>query len=242
MVRKRSGPSPVWRTLLCCAGLLLSACATNGGGSANDPLEPLNRKVMVFNDKADEYFLKPVAKGYQAAVPLPARVGVSNFFSNLSDVWTAFNNLLQGKPGNALSDSGRFLLNSTVGIFGVFDVASEAGLEKHDEDFGQTLGVWGVGPGPFLELPLLGPRTLRDTGSLFVDSYGDLVSYPESVATRNQLRFLRLIDTRVSLLGTEKTLDEAATDKYVFIRDFYLRKREADINDGRRPKREEIEP
>lgn len=222
--------------------LFLAGCATARGPQegANDPFEPFNRKVLVFNEKADQYVLKPVAQGYQAVTPLPARVGVSNFFANLSDAWTGVNNLLQGKPGSAASDVGRVLLNSTVGIFGVFDVASEFGLPKHDEDFGQTLGKWGVASGPYLELPLLGPSTVRDGVARFADSFGDPLGYePDRVAHRNQLRGLRLIDTRQQLLGLEKTMDEAATDTYVFRRNFYLRKREADINDGRRAPRQD---
>lgn len=224
------------------SAVLLSGCATTRGPDqqVSDPLEPFNRKVLSFNDTVDDYFLRPVAKGYKAVMPLPARVGVSNFFSNLRDVWTGANNLLQGKPAEASSDVGRVLVNSTLGILGLFDVASEFGLDKHDEDFGQTLGKWGMASGPYIELPLLGPSTLRDGSALFVDFYADPLSHePDRVAIRNRLYGLRLIDTRQQLLGADTTLDEASTDKYIFRRNFFLRKREADINDGRRAQRED---
>jgi len=218
--------------------LLLSACASTG--NPKDPLEPLNRKVFAFNDAVDNYALQPVAKGYVAATPLPVRTGVNNFFSNLEDAWNGFNNLLQGKPGNAASDVGRLLINSTVGILGLFDVASEVGLEKHDEDLGQTLGVWGVGPGPYLVLPLMGPSTLRDTAN-FASTLVDPVGAVERVATRNVARSVKLVDTRAQLLNAGRALDEAALDKYSFMRDFYLKRRRSQIFDGRPPKEDDDE-
>ncbi|MBK9392396.1 MAG: VacJ family lipoprotein [Uliginosibacterium sp.] len=217
---------------------LLAGCASTG--NPKDPLEPLNRKVFAFNDALDTYALQPVAKGYVAATPLPVRSGIGNFFSNLDDVWTGINNLLQGKVGRAGSDVGRLLINSTVGIFGLFDVASELGLEKHDEDLGQTLGVWGVGPGPYLVLPLLGSTTLRDTAN-FASTYVDPVPRIERVATRNTLRAVKLVDTRAQLLNAGRALDEAAIDKYAFMRDFYLKRRQSQIFDGRPPREEDDE-
>lgn len=230
--------------LLCllAACTLLGACATTRGpdGQVSDPLEPLNRSVLSFNETFDEYLFAPVARGYQAVMPLPARAGISNFFGNIEDLWTGVNNLLQGKPADAASDGGRLLINSTLGILGFFDVATEFGLNKHKEDFGQTLGRWGVGAGPYIEIPFLGPSTLRDGAALVLDFQADPLIYAtNSQARRNQLFILRAVDTRQQLLGLETTLDEAATDKYVFRRNFFLRKREADINDGRRQPRED---
>lgn len=220
----------------------LAGCATAPGADTpvSDPLEPVNRGVLSFNETVDDYVMAPVARGYKAVMPLPARVGVSNFFSNVEDLWTGVNNLLQGKPADAASDVGRVLLNSTVGVLGFFDVASEFGLDKHKEDFGQTLGKWGMASGPYIELPFLGPSTLRDGTALFLDFKADPIIYAtNSQARRNQLFILRAIDTRQQLLGLETTMDQAATDKYIFRRNFYLRKREADVNDGRRAPRED---
>jgi len=140
----------------------LAACAT--GGNPKDPWEGVNRKVFVFNEKLDAWVLKPVAQGYDAAAPLPVRTGVSNVFGNVEDIWIGLNNLLQGKPVEALSDLGRFTINSTLGILGVFDVATELGLEKHEEDFGQTLGVWGVGDGPYVMLPFFWSSHVKGYG------------------------------------------------------------------------------
>lgn len=224
------------------ACVVLGGCATTRGPDAtvSDPLEPLNRSVLSFNETFDEYLFAPIARGYQAVMPLPARAGISNFFGNIEDLWTGVNNLLQGKPAEAASDGGRLLVNSTLGILGFFDVASEIGLDKHKEDFGQTLGKWGMASGPYIEIPFLGPSTLRDGAALFLDFKADPVIYAtNSQARRNQLFVLRAIDTRQQLLGLETTLDEAATDKYLFRRNFFLRKREADINDGRRQPRDD---
>ncbi len=216
----------------------LTGCASTG--NPHDPLEPINRKVFAFNDTLDTVALQPVAKAYVATTPLPVRSGIGNFFANLEDVWTGLNNLLQGKVGRAGSDVGRLLINSTVGIFGLFDVASELGLEKHEEDLGQTLGVWGVGPGPYLVLPLFGSTTLRDTAN-FASSYVDPIPRIERVATRNTLRAVKLVDTRAQLLNAGRALDEAAIDKYAFMRDFYLKRRRSQIFDGRPPREDDDE-
>ncbi|WP_018609665.1 MlaA family lipoprotein [Uliginosibacterium gangwonense] len=217
--------------------LLLSACATTG--NPQDPLEPMNRKVFAFNDAVDTYAFKPVAKGYAAVTPMPVRTGIGNFFSNLEDAWIGTNNLLQGKPGAAASDVGRLLVNTTVGILGLFDVATELGLEKHDEDLGQTLGVWGVGPGPYLVLPFFGSSTLRDSSNTLVTlavPYVDPVGAVDRVAIRNTARAIRLVDLRAQLLAAGNALDEAALDKYSFMRDFYLKRRINQIYDGNPPK------
>jgi phospholipid-binding lipoprotein MlaA len=212
------------------AAALLSGCATTAN-NPRDPFEGFNRAMFAVNEGID-LVVKPVAQGYDAAAPLPVKVGVSNFFGNLWDVLTALNNLLQGKGGDGLSDVGRVLVNTTIGIGGVFDVASEMGLEKHAEDFGQTLGKWGVGEGPYFYWPLIGPRTTRDTFGWMVDSYLDPVWRVDEVALRNSLVGVRYIDLRTSLLPTDKVVEQAAFDKYNYIRDAYLQFRRSEINDG----------
>lgn len=228
------------RTCTACLALgVLAGCASTGQNPV-DPWEGMNRKVYAFNDKLDTYALKPVAQGYQAGVPLPARTNASNFFGNIEDIWIGFNNLLQGKPKEGLSDFGRFALNSTVGILGFFDVATEVGLEKHEEDFGQTLGRWGVGSGPFLMLPLLGPSTVRDTGGQIVDRVGfNTNAQLEQVPQRNGMTALKIVNGRSQLLGAESVLDEAALDKYNYLRDFYLKRRQSQVFDGRPPREDD---
>ena len=221
-------------------GLMLSGCATTG--NPKDPLEPLNRKVFAFNDAVDTYALQPVARGYVTIVPQFLRTGVSNVFSNLDDALIGANNLFQGKPGNAVSDFGRLLLNSTVGFLGVFDVATPIGLEKHEEDIGQTLGVWGFGNGPYLVLPLLGPSSLRDTSNLAAAYWLDPVNSIDRVAVRNSVKGLRLVDGRAQVLDAGQVLEEASLDKYAFMRDFYLQRRRSLVHDGRPPReKDEIE-
>ena len=214
-------------------GFVLSGCATTG--NPKDPLEPLNRQVFAFNDTVDTYALQPVARGYVKIVPTFVRTGVGNVFSNLDDALIGVNNLLQGKPVRALGDLGRLVLNSSIGLFGVFDVATPFGLEKHDEDFGQTLGTWGIGSGPYLVLPFLGPSSLRDTsnlGALFLDPTSSISRIP----VRNSVKGLKLIDARAQLLEAGQILDEAALDKYVFMRDFYLQRRQSQVYDGNPPR------
>ena len=212
----------------------LSGCATTTASKA-DPLEGLNRATYAFNDAVDEAVFKPVAKGYQAVTPGFFRAGVTNLFTNIGDVATAMNNLLQGKGGDAASDAGRFLVNSTLGVLGLFDVATPMGLEKHDEDFGQTLGKWGVNSGPFLMLPLMGPSTLRDAAGRPVDAYAGYSRYVDHIPSRNSAFALEIIDLRANLLGASSTLDTAALDKYQFIRDAYLQRRLRSIYDGKAP-------
>lgn len=220
---------------LACATLLLGGCATQG--NPKDPLEGFNRAMFAVNEGVDKVVIKPVAQGYDWVVPLPGKTVVGNFFSNLADPWIALNNLLQAKPGQALSDAGRFLINSSVGIGGAFDIASELGLEKHEEDLGQTLGRWGVGDGPYIVLPLLGGRTTRDAIALIGDGYGDPLYYMvDDVPTRNIVLATRLISNRAQLLPVEKTIDEAALDKYAYLRDAYLQRRRSLIYDGSPPR------
>jgi phospholipid-binding lipoprotein MlaA len=214
---------------------LLTGCASSNAPTA-DPWEGLNRATFSFNEGVDKVLLVPAAKGYQAVTPGFVRTGVSNAFSNVGDVGNGLNNLLQGKPSSALSDIGRLVVNSTLGILGLFDVATPMGLEKHNEDFGQTLGKWGVGSGPYVVLPFLGPRTLRDAAAIYPDSqatgYGRLIDH---VATRNAVRGLDIIQIRAELLATTRTLDEASLDKYQFLRDSYLQRRLNQVHDGKIP-------
>lgn len=213
---------------------LLTGCATSG--NPKDPLEGFNRAMFAFNDGLDTVLIKPVAKGYDAVLPLPVRTGVTNFFGNIADLFIGVNNLLQGKPDQALSDFGRVVINSTIGILGLFDVATEAGLEKHEEDFGQTFGRWGVGDGAYVVIPFFGPRTVRDTVGLVLDVKADPVANLSDVATRNSLLALRVIDNRADLLPADKVIEEAALDKYSYIRDGYLQRRRNLIHDGNPPR------
>lgn len=195
-----------------------------------DPWEGWNRKVFAFNDVVDRYALKPVTKGYRFITPDPLEAGISNAFANLFEIRTIANDILQLKLLQAVSDTGRFVVNSTLGLVGLFDVATVIGLEKHQEDFGQTLGYWGVGSGPYLVLPLLGPNTLRDGIGRFPDSYLDVI--PEEVdhvPTRNQLMATRLISARAALFTAEELI---TGDRYTFIRDAYLQRREFMVKDG----------
>lgn len=214
--------------------LLLGACATSG--NPKDPIEGFNRAMFAINDGIDQTIVRPVAQGYVSALPSPVRTGIANFFGNIDDVFVAVNNLLQGKLPEALSDAGRVVINSTVGLLGVIDVASEAGLEKHDEDFGQTLGRWGVDDGAYLVLPLFGPRTLRDSFGLVLDVKADPVSQLSDVSSRNTLTATRGIDERARLLPTDKIVEEAALDRYAYIRDAYLQRRRSKIYDGNPPR------
>ena len=215
-----------------CAIALLSGCASTRAPNPEDPYERFNRSMFTFNEAVDKTVLKPVAIGYDKMTPRFVNTGVSNFFGNIGDVWIGFNNLLQGKVGDGLSDWMRFTFNSTFGLFGVLDIASEAGLPKHDEDFGQTLAAWGFNEGPFLVLPLLGPRTTRDALGLPVDWVGDGLRYVKPSHTRNGMVALRLINARANALGLSKTLEEGTLDKYSFARDFYLQQRRHKTSDG----------
>lgn len=213
---------------------LLGGCATSG--NPKDPIEGFNRAVYGFNEVVDTVLIKPVAQGYDAALPTPVRTGVTNFFGNIADLFIGVNNLLQGKPDQAASDLGRVLINSTIGILGLFDVATEAGLEKHEEDFGQTFGRWGAGNGAYVVVPIFGPRTVRDTAGLVLDVATDPVANIGHVPTRNTLLGLRLIDARADLLPADKVIEEAALDKYAYVRDGYLQRRRNLVHDGNPPR------
>lgn len=224
----------LFRAGLLAAIVLLSGCATTSGG-ANDPLEGYNRAMYSFNDTLDKVIIKPAAQGYDAVLPDPIQKGVSNFFSNLNEITVILNDLLQLKFGQAFHDTGRFVLNSTVGFAGIFDVAGYAGYEKHDEDFGQTLGVWGVEPGAYVVLPFFGPRNVRDSFGLVADIYTDPVTYVDDTSARNALVALQVIDARANLLGVQNVLEEAALDKYSYVRDAYIQRRQNLVYDGNPP-------
>jgi phospholipid-binding lipoprotein MlaA len=220
--------------------VLCTGCAT--ARDPRDPLEPLNRKVFEFNDALDKAVTKPIAKGYRAVVPTPVRGGITNFFGNFRDVTTAVNNLLQLKVPRAASDLGRIVINSTVGILGFFDVASRLGLEKHDEDFGQTLGHYGAGPGPFVMLPLLGPSTARDTVGLVGDYFTDPEFYLFTHTPESYVVFgTRVINLRANLLAIEGVLDQTGLDRYSFLRDAYLQRRRNQVYDGNPPELQDEE-
>jgi phospholipid-binding lipoprotein MlaA len=220
---------------------MLSACATTGGG-ARDPLEPLNRAIFGFNEAFDQVLLKPVAQGYRAVLPELIRTGVTNFFSNIEDVWIAVNNLLQGKPKEALQDAMRVAINTVIGLGGLIDVASDAGIEKHNEDFGQTLGRWGIGSGPYIVLPFLGASTLRDGIALLgVDYAVEPVWNLNHIPTRNTLYAGRAVNNRADALDAVRIIEEAALDKYRFVRDSYLQRRRSLIYDGDPPREREPE-
>jgi phospholipid-binding lipoprotein MlaA len=211
----------LWAGLLALA--LLQGCAV--GPNPRDPFEPFNRSVTRFNDGLDEAIVKPVAQAYQDTVPSPVRTGVNNFFGNLSDAWSFVNNVLQAKPQAAVDSFMRVSVNTLIGLGGVLDWATPMGIERHREDFGKTLGRWGVATGPYLVLPVLGPSTVRDAAARVVDAKGDLVLQIDNVSVRNSLYVLRAVDLRASLLRAGEVLDQAALDKYSFTRDAYLQRR-----------------
>jgi len=214
---------------------LTTGCATGPNANPADPLEPFNRGVTQFNDGVDRAVFKPVATAYDTVAPRFVRTGVSNFFNNLGDAWSAVNAVLQLKPQAAVDNFFRFQINTLFGLGGLIDFASEANIERHKEDFGQTLGRWGVPSGPYLVLPILGPSTIRDTAALPVDSWGSAISHINDVPVRNYIYGLRAIDARANLLRTSNVIDQAALDKYSFTRDAYLQLRRNDVYDGNPP-------
>ncbi|MDB5742109.1 MAG: VacJ family lipoprotein [Polaromonas sp.] len=207
--------------------VLLQGCASGPRSNPGDPLESFNRSMFSFNEGLDRTVLKPVATVYRDVTPSPVRTGITNFFENISDIRSFFNNVLQAKPVDAADTFFRVTVNTFWGLGGLLDMASEMKIPKHSEDFGQTLGTWGVAPGAYVVLPLFGPSTMRDTAGMVVDSQGNLVSYAENVPVRNSLTGLRLVDTRANLLNAGNILDQAALDKYAFTRDAYLQRRQS---------------
>jgi phospholipid-binding lipoprotein MlaA len=218
----------------------VSACAT--GTNPRDPLEGYNRAMFKFNDTVDQVALKPVATAYKKVTPSFVQTGVGNFFGNLSDVWSAVNNLLQGKGEAGLQDVVRVSMNSTFGILGLIDIASQAGIPKHNEDFGQTLGWYGIQPGPYVMLPLLGPSTVRDTVALPLDMTGDPWRYKDPVNVRTIGTVTRIVDKRAALLDATNLMEAAALDRYEFIRDGFLQARESKVFDGDTDRRDRKVP
>jgi phospholipid-binding lipoprotein MlaA len=229
------GISKLCVVLLACVIMMLSGCAsTQYVANERDPWQGFNRTMYGFNDGLDRALLKPAAKGYQAISPDFVETGVRNFFDNLDDISIAVNNLLQGKVSNSFSDIGRLAINSTIGVLGLFDVASSMGLTKHDEDFGQTLGVWGMNSGPYIMWPLFGPSTLRDSPSLVVDRVllNPLTYVEIKTGERIAVVALDVVSVRAELLSLEETVEGISTDKYTFIREAYLDRRDFLVNDG----------
>ena len=217
--------------------LLLAGCNSinlSAYTQQKDPFEKFNRGVFKFNDAVDRAVVKPVAQGYAKVVPSPVKTMVSNFFSNLDDVVVTANDILQFKFRQAVSDGARVAFNSTFGLLGLINITDR--LEKHNEDFGQTLGYWGVPSGPYLMLPILGPSTIRDGTGRYTDSYFSVISNTKDVPTRNSAWAAEGLDTRVGLLEEEKVLDEAVIDRYSFIRDAYLQHRQSLVYDGNPPR------
>ncbi|WP_246533229.1 VacJ family lipoprotein [Pseudomonas lalucatii] len=210
-----------------CAGLVLLPLAAQA--AEEDPWEGFNRAIFRFNDTVDTYALKPLAQGYQAVTPDFLEDGVHNVFGNLGDIGNLANDLLQGKFHDAGVDTGRVIFNTTFGLLGFFDVASQMGLQRNDEDFGQTLGAWGLGSGPYVVLPLLGPSTIRDAAGKVPDAFLEPYPYMGHVPTRNLTRGVDVIDTRASLLSAERLI---SGDKYLFVRNAYLQNREFRVQDG----------
>ncbi len=223
----RSGFIERLTRLSLCVGVALLPVAVQA--AEDDPWEGVNRAIFRFNDVVDTYTLKPIAQGYQYIAPQFVEDGVHNFFNNIGDVGNLANNVLQLKPADAGVDSARLIFNTTFGLLGLIDVGTYMGLQRNDEDFGQTLGRWGVGSGPYVVLPLFGPSTVRDALARYPDTYTSPYRYIDHVPTRNTALGVNLIDTRASLLSAERLV---TGDKYTFIRNAYLQNREFKVKDG----------
>jgi len=220
----------------------LAACSTVRTPDPRDPWEGLNRATFEFNDGFDKVLMRPVAEGYRFVLPTPARTAVTNFFSNLQDPWVALNQLMQGKVRLAIDDFGRFVWNSTFGLLGLIDVASDMGLPKHNEDFGQTMAVWGVDFGPYFVIPVLGPSSVRDAGGTAVGAFAYLpwqipkwADFDHRVTWQWSLTGLDLVQTRADLLDATDLLEEAALDRYAFLRNAYFQRRRNLVFDGNPP-------
>lgn len=221
------------------AVLVLQACATVANPDPRDPMESWNRGVFGFNDTVDAAVIKPVAKTYKEVVPNVVRTGVGNFFNNLDDLWSGVNNALQLRAMDTAESFGRFLINTTWGLGGLLDIASEMGMERHNANFGLTLGRWGVGSGPFVVIPFWGSSTLRDTTAMVFDIKGNPVNHIDDVPRRDLLTIVNLIDTRANYLKAGEVVEGAALDKYSFTRDAYLQRRRNQVYDGNPPDEEE---
>jgi phospholipid-binding lipoprotein MlaA len=230
-----------WLALLAFVAFI-QGCATVTNPDPRDPLESMNRTVFGFNDAVDRAVLKPVATAYKQTLPSWARTGINNFFANLDDIWSVVNNALALR-GQAFGDSvGRVMVNTTIGLGGVIDVASDLNIDKHPATFNTTLGRWGVGAGPYVVLPLLGPYTLREVAALPVDRQGNLVNQVADEGTRTGLTVVDVVDTRSTFLDSEGVINGAALDRYSFIRDSYLQRQRNQVYDGNPPDEEPQEP
>ena len=218
--------------------IFLSGCSTSPNSNPKDPFESINRKIYKFNDVVDKAVLKPVAQGYDAVLPKIIRIGLNNFFSNLDDVGVTVNDVLQLKLRQAASDGIRVLFNTTFGLGGLFNVTDR--LEKHNEDFGQTLGYWGIGSGPYIMLPFFGPSSVRDSVGLYGDSLTDVIINNHDPATRDIGYVVSKVNQRAGLLENEKVLEDAS-DRYAFIRDFYLARRQSLVYDGNPPREKHVD-
>jgi phospholipid-binding lipoprotein MlaA len=228
------------KKILMLSVIVMTGCATtqqNERVAKIDPFEPMNRAVFSFNEVTDDYLIKPIAEAYRFVLPEFVRTGVTNFFGNINDVMIGANNLLQGKPAETANDIGRFLINSTIGIFGLFDVATDMGLDKNREDFGQTLGVWGLPDGPYVVLPLFGASNVRDTVGFVVDIETDFILNSDKLNKDQKIgsTVLRVVNRRADLLDARQLLEDAAFDKYSFVRDGYLQRRRNQVYDGNPP-------
>ncbi len=225
--------------VVCILSLVVAGCAGNEALDeqdtrvAHDPFEPLNRRIYKLNTSIDKVAIKPLAKGYKRFVPSPVRRGFANVFANFSTPRSAINNFLQGKPKRGFNELGRFLFNTTLGIGGIFDIATAGGMERYDEDFAQTLAVWGLPEGPYLVLPIFGPSSALDAAGLPIDYYSDLNTHL-TAGVKDRLYLFRLVDTRARLLTAETLLDKS-NDPYIALRESYLQNREFEIYDGEPP-------
>lgn len=222
-------------TAVVAAAIVVGGCASDPYADPRDPLEEYNRASHSFNDMMDRMLFTPLSEGYNYVTPAPLNRGITNFYNNLGDVGSAANNLLQLKVARAFSDVGRVAVNSTLGLLGLMDVASNMNLPRYDEDFGQTLGTWGFRPGPYLVLPFFGPSSVRDGVGVVADFFVDPIYYLDKRSTRWAFWGVQLIDTRADLLNASRIIDQAALDPYSFIRDAYLQRREDLVHDGNPP-------
>ena len=230
------GRQPSLRAAASALVLLAAAGCATTATDPRDPFEGFNRAMYAFNDGLDQVAVKPVSRAYKAVAPEPLRGMVRNFFANIDDVFNGANNMLQGKFLDGWTDWFRVVVNTSFGVLGINDVASDMGLEKHNEDFGQTFAVWGVGDGPYLVLPFFGPYTLRDSGGLIFDWELDPVVRARPIALRNSLIATRFVSKRTDLLDASRVMEEAALDRYTFLRDAYLQRRRSLIYDGNPPR------
>jgi phospholipid-binding lipoprotein MlaA len=235
----RDHPGNRWARAAAAAGaLLLAACATvppDAGKNPRDPYERLNRQTFAFNDRLDRYLMKPLAQGYQAVLPEGIRLCISNGFTNMLEIRNAVNDILQAKPVGAATDTGRLVINSTLGVAGCFDIATRMGLERRQEDFGLTLARWGLNTGPYLVLPVLGPSDVRDGIGLAPDAYASPIGYIFPVVDRNIVLGVSVVDTRATLLDATKMIEQVALDRYQFTRDAYLQRRTSLQYEGNPP-------